>query len=240
MNMERPRGLFVTGTDTEVGKSLVAGGLAAVLREDGIDVGVMKPAETGCAKDDGRFVASDAEFLRFMAGVSDPVEAIVPYTFREPLAPAVAAEAEGVGLDVEDVVKRFAELAHKHEFMIVEGAGGLMVPFSGSFMMIDLIKRLELAVLIVGRAHLGTINHTLLTVRCAQAEGIEVKGIVLNNLVGEDAGPAMATNPEVIASHTDVPVLGVVPYLENVSPDVSFKDRIVRAIRDKVNWKALL
>ena len=107
-------------------------------------------------------------------------------------------------------------------------------------MVIDLVKRLELPVLIVGRAHLGTINHTLLTVRCAQAEALDVKGIVLNNVLGEDAGPAVSTNAGVIASHTGVPVLGVVPYLQNVCPDLNSKKLIVRAIRENVNWKVLV
>ena len=223
-----------------MGKSLVAGGLAAVLREEGIDVGVMKPAETGCAKSDGTFIASDAEFLRFMADVTDPLESIVPYTFRDPLAPAVAARAESVAIDVDHVSQQFDKLAQKHEFMIVEGAGGLLVPFSASLMVIDLIKLLSLPVLIVGRAHLGTINHTLLTVRCAQDEGLHVKAIVLNNVAGEDAGPALRSNPDVISFHTDVPVLGVVPHLKDVATDVQSKKRIIETIREHLEWKVLV
>lgn len=236
--MVKPRGIFVTGTDTGVGKSIIAGGLAAVLRERGIDVGVMKPAETGCAGADGLMKAADAQFLKDVSEVTDPLTSIVPFRFREPLAPAVAAKREGIHLDVQKVVQQFNELNAIHPFMIVEGAGGLLVPFSGSLLIIDLIKLLRLPVLIVSRAHLGAINHTLLTVRCAQAEFLSVCGIVINNGI-VDVTVASKTNPEVIAALTDVPIWGVVPYEDGLVPDKSCKERIAALLCSHLNLEIL-
>lgn len=238
--MRRRQGVFVTGTDTEVGKSIVAGGIAGILRESGIDVGVMKPAETGCSKKDGAFIASDGEFLREMAGSQDPLISVVPYQLKEPLAPAVAAQIEGISIDVDKVVRTFEELSQQHEFMVVEGVGGMLVPFSSSFLVVDLIKLLSLPVLIVGRLNLGTINHTLLTVRCAQAASLTIRGIVLNSVTAEQESVATRTNPGVIASLTDVPIIGVIPYGDDISPDGASRNVIVNTIRKHVNWQSLL
>jgi len=191
------RGLFVTGTDTGVGKSIVTGGLAGLLRKQGINVGVMKPVETGCLHDDGSFLPTDAQFLKDMSGVDAPLEEIVPYRFKEPLAPSVAAEREGITIDSNHLVKKFEHISRHHDVMLVEGAGGLLVPLYQKFLFIDLVKRFKLPVLIVSRATLGTINHTLLTLRAARAEKVPVAGIVINNL-SPKRSVASETNPEVL------------------------------------------
>jgi len=230
------RGLFITGTDTGVGKTIVAGGLAALLRERGVAVGVMKPVETGCALLDGNLVPSDAEFLRIMSGVEDPLETVVPYRFREPLAPGVAAELEGEQLSMDKIVKQFEEISARYDLTLVEGAGGLLVPLQGKLLVVDLIKLLKLPTLIVARADLGTINHTLLTVRCACQEKVPVVGIVLNNIAAKRS-LAAKTNREVIAGLTDVPVWGVLPYHEDAAPRESSKTTIVKLIENHLNLR---
>jgi dethiobiotin synthetase len=228
------RGLFVTGTDTGVGKTIVTGGLAAILRERGVAVGVMKPAETGCALADGNFIPSDAQFLRTMSGVEDPLETVVPYRFREPLAPAVAAELEGAHISTPRLVEHFEKIAARYDFTLVEGAGGLLVPLKGDFLILDLIKLLKLPILIVARADLGTINHTLLTVRCAQDEKVPIAGIVLNTLSSKRS-VAAKTNRDVIAGLTDVPIWGVLPFLKDAIPSESSKEKIVALIEKHLN-----
>jgi dethiobiotin synthetase len=228
------RGLFVTGTDTGVGKSIVTGGLAAVLREQGANVGVMKPVETGCLHDDGSFFPADAQFLKDMSGVDTPLEEIVPYQFKEPLAPSVAAEREGITIDSNQLVKKFEHISRHHDFMLVEGAGGLLVPFYQKFLFIDLVKLFKLPVLIVSRATLGTINHTLLTLRAARAEKVPVAGIVINNLSPERS-VASETNPEVIARLVDVPVWGVLPYQAEIQPHFSCRETIMKLVRGHLN-----
>jgi len=232
------RGLFVTGTDTGVGKSIVTGGLAAVLREHGVNVGVMKPVETGCLQKDGSFFPADAQFLKEMAGVGLPLELIVPYQFKEPLAPSVAAEREGITIDSNQLVKKFEHLSHHHDVMLVEGAGGLLVPLYQKILFIDLVKRFKLPVLIVSRATLGTINHTLLTFRAARAEKVPVVGIVINNLSPEK-NAASETNPEVITRLVDIPVWGVLPYQVELKPHFSCRETIVKLVRNYLNEKYL-
>ncbi len=230
------RGLFITGTDTGVGKTIVTGGLAAILRERGVAVGVMKPAETGCALADGNLIPSDAAFLRTMSGVQDPLETVVPYRFREPLAPAVAAELEGVHISTHKLVEHFKEISARYDFTLVEGAGGLLVPLKEGFLMLDLIKLLKLPVLIVARADLGTINHTLLTVRCARHEKVPIAGIVLNTLSSKKS-IAVKTNRNVIAGLTDVPIWGVIPFHKDAMPCESSKEKIVELIQKHLNLR---
>lgn len=174
------RGWFVTGTDTGVGKTVVSCTIARELRARGIDVGVMKPAETGVEAAG----PLDAIALREAAGVDDPLELICPQTFALPAAPTIAAEAEGREVDAHAIRNAWRELAARHERMIVEGAGGLLVPIWKNATMADLAEELGLPLLIVARASLGTINHTLLSVEAAERRGLDVAGVVISHATG--------------------------------------------------------
>lgn len=206
----RARGIFITGTDTGVGKTVVAAGLAAALRADGVDVGVMKPAETGCAEGPDGLRALDAELLARAAGVTDPPELVCPVRLREPLAPSVAAEAEATRVDLGAIRSAFNHLAERHPLVLVEGAGGIGVPLHEDYLMADLALDLGLPVLIVARPSLGTLNHTLLTVEFARARSLKVLGVVISGMPAEsDRDSAERTNPVVLPGLTGVPVLGI-------------------------------
>ena len=200
------RGLFITGTDTGVGKTLVGAGLAASLRNSGMDIGVMKPIETGFS-----LRSSDAFFLRRMAGVNDPLESIAPYRLKHPLSPFAAAQIEKVSIRFEKIMQAYRTLLKKHQALFVEGAGGLLVPISREKMIADLALYLKLPVLIISRTGLGTLNHTLLSVEVARQRGIEVAGVIFNHL-GPRRGLAEKTNPSVIRRFLAVPILGEIPY----------------------------
>jgi len=171
----RRRGFFISGTDTGVGKTLAACALVRALRARGTDVGVMKPIETG-VRDAGPL---DAQALRDAAGVGDSLEAICPLQFALPAAPNVAAAAEGRGIDLGLLSQSFDELARRHEMMVVEGAGGLLVPTADGCDMGDLAEQLGLALIVVARMGLGTINHTLLTLREIERRGLGLAGVIL-------------------------------------------------------------
>ena len=208
----RYKGVFVTGTDTGVGKTFAAGLLAAGLRRQGVDVGIMKPLESGCPSQEGRLVPEDALYLASMAGVKDGLDLLCPYRFAEPLAPGVAAEKNRVAVDLDAIAGAFEELARRHQLVIVEGAGGLLVPIAPQLLTPHLIKRLSLPVLVVAVNRLGTINHTLLTVREAQRLGLEVLGVIINN-AEEHPDLSAKTNVEVLKRFLPVPLLGEIPYL---------------------------
>jgi dethiobiotin synthetase len=220
MNLQLPdipkvRGIFITGTDTDVGKTLVAAGLTAALRQRGVKAGYFKPVQSGCPEENGRLIPTDARRVRDLAELPEPLEVLTPITLRLPLAPGVAAAREGVEVDLEKVALSFRELASRYGFLVVEGAGGLYVPLVNTeFLVLDLARWLQLPLLVVARAGLGTINHTALTVLAARHAGLPVAGVILNRC---SAAPGLAeqTNPQVIEALTGVPILGKVPEIAN-------------------------
>ena len=230
-NNNMAQGIFITGTGTEIGKTVIAGGLAAALKQTGTDVGVMKPISTGDT--------ADAAFLKHAAQVEDALSLINPIYLRHPLAPAVAARIEDTEIDLSRVETAFAELQQRYDFLIVEGVGGIAVPIQDDFLVAQLIQRLALPILIVATTGLGTLNHTLLTVTFAQQFNIHIAGIVLNGLRSENAGLAEATNPVEIEKLTGIPVIGVVPYekqLDTPYPDLTF---LAEFTNQHIAWRKL-
>jgi dethiobiotin synthetase len=212
----RIKGVFVTGTDTGVGKTWIAAGIAAVWRCWGLPATYFKPVQSGCPEEGGRPVPTDARLARELAGMDEPLELLTPIALRLPLAPGVAAEREGVAVDLNRVAGALEELAGRYQFFVVEGAGGLYVPLVGThFLVLDLVRWLRLPLLVVGRAGLGSINHTALTVMAARQAGLPVAGVILNRYPAQP-GPAEETNPGVIAALTETPVLGLVPEIPDL------------------------
>ena len=196
-------GLFVTATDTGVGKTWVACALARAAVRRGLRVATMKPCETGDGDDGARLLEAAGRPL-------DPSLAR-PYRFHLPASPEVAARAEGAAVDPAHLAHCYAQLAAAADFTIVEGAGGLYVPLAPGLLMADLAVRLGLPLLIVARASLGTVNHTLLTLEAARARRLAVAGVVLCRAV-DSAGPEESTNPDAIATYGRVPILGTFPH----------------------------
>ncbi len=209
-------GLFITGTDTGVGKTFVARGIAAALRGRGRRVGVLKPVETGCGGGLARRPA-DALALRAAAGSALPLDRICPYQLDAPLAPDVAARLENIRIDPEAIVAAFRAIEPAHDLTLVEGAGGLLVPLAGRYSMADLARDLDLPLLVVVDSKLGAINHTLLTLEAAAARGLPVRGYVLNHASAADE--AAATNASVLARCTDTPCLGTIAWTRAAERD---------------------
>ncbi len=201
-------GVFVTGTDTGVGKTVVSCALASGLRARGVDVGVMKPAETGVPADG----PMDARALRAAAAVSDPLDRICPQTFALPAAPTVAAAHEGRSVDVGAIDAAHRALREAHDFLVVEGAGGLRVPAAEGLDMAGLAARLGLPILLVARAALGTINHTRLTLEALRTEGLPLVGVVINHVDGP-LSEADALNLRALTDEIIEDLVGVVPPL---------------------------
>lgn len=201
--------LFVTGTDTGVGKTVVACALLLALRRRGVAVGALKPVETGCP---AHGWPPDGAALAAAAGLDLPRPAVVPYALPEPLAPAVAARRAGIAIDLDVLDSAFQAQRARSELVVVEGAGGLAVPVTGNVDMADLAARWRLPLLVVARPGLGTLNHTVLTVAYARARGLAVLGIVLNPWP-EAPGIVEETNPQELARLTGVPLLGRLPRL---------------------------
>jgi len=232
-------GVFVTATDTEVGKTMVAGAIARALRDRGRKVGVFKPAASGCKTVGGKLVSDDAEFLAACAGVDDSAD-VAPLRFAEPLAPNVAAAAAGETVDLDAMFAAYRRVAGASDCVVAEGVGGLLCPLSDDFWVVHLAQLCRLPLVIVARPGLGTINHTLLTLHAARSAGLEVAGVVINRYPEAADDASMRTNARQIADRGDVAVLCVVPDDPAASVEQgTLTPRVLDAIGG-VDWASLM
>lgn len=206
-------GIFITGTDTGVGKTLVTAALALHLKKHGFSVGVMKPIETGVspAKD----TQSDAARLRSIVENEEPTGAIRPYSFELPVAPLAAAQAVGQVINPETIRKVYRLLSGRYHYTVVEGIGGVQVPITTKMTVTDLIKQLRLPAVVVGRSGLGGVNHALLTIEALRRKHIHVIALVLNRTHAVRSALARVqerSTIEILRKQAGIPVLGPLPY----------------------------
>jgi len=236
-------GLFITGTDTGVGKTVITAGLLGALRRRGINAMAIKPIQSGGILRDNQLVSEDAHFYGVVTDLPYTSRELNPICLQAPLAPAVAAEAEGVTISLKNMIDHFRRISAEHQLTIVEGAGGLIVPLVGTEKtMADLAVSIDLPLVIVARPNLGTINHTCLTVAYAKARGLKVAGIIINMYDHQNAGVAERTNPGMIETMTGVPILGLVPRVEGltVEGDNPQAGALISIIENYVNIDQLL
>lgn len=214
------QGFFVTATDTGVGKTEVACALLRAGRAAGVDAVGMKPAQSGLVPGE----LSDAERLHEASDRVEPLAAICPYTLVAPLAPAVAARLEGRTIELPRIVEAARSLAVRHGAIVVEGAGGLLVPLTDRESYADLAVALGLPLIVVGRAGLGTVNHVLLTVEAARRRGLAIAAIVLNRTSPQD-DPSVAHNAAEIGRLTGLDVVGPLAF----KADIADRSRSVQA-----------
>ena len=226
------RGLFITGTDTGVGKTFVACGIVGMLQARGFRVGVMKPVETGCSNGDTLHPA-DATALRAAARSGEALATICPYRFKVPTAPDVAARLTGIRIDPSVILNSYRTIEASHDVTLVEGAGGLLVPIVDRYTMADLARDMALPILVVVNSKLGAINHTLLTLECAKTRDLSTAGYILNRVSNTD-DIATTTNAELLARCTDVPCLGSMGCIESQNVDPT------TAVEAAISWDTLV
>ena len=212
------RGIFVTATDTGVGKTLVTAALVAHLTQRGIDVGVMKPIETGVSRSNK--AQSDGARLRRAAGSHDPMAEVCPYVFRLPVVPLSAARAEGTTVRVATIMRTFRTLQSRHEVLLVEGVGGVHVPVTWSLDISDIIYQMKFSAIVVGRSGLGGINHALMTLHALRRRKIPIVALVLNQrrpVHTKTARMQEQTTVTLLRRLAKVPVVGPLPYSPSVN-----------------------
>lgn len=226
-------GIFITGTDTDVGKTVVAAGLALVLRERGIKVGIMKPVATGCYGPEERLISSDAAFLMEAAENEFP-PLHSPVRLRNPLSPNVAAMLEKKEIRIDRILKSYHELQRHYDFLIVEGIGGLLVPLKKDYYVANLVRDMKLPLVIVSYAGLGAINHTMLTIDAATIRGLEIKGVIFNRASINNYSLAELTNPKVIQDLSGVQILGSLPEIENLHIETCQFGKLKEIFRERI------
>jgi dethiobiotin synthetase len=236
--LTRPQipGLFITGTDTGVGKTLVAAAIANWFSRRGARTAVCKPMATGCVRRREGLVSEDAEFLAHHADAKFSLNTICPQRFAEPLAPAIAAERAKQKIEWNAIDSAIQMMCRQSDVLIVEGIGGILVPVDRQLTVVDMARWLGLPAVVVARAGLGTINHTLLTIAALRQASVPVAGVVINQFPSETPTAVEETNPRAIEKWGKTSVLCFVPRftgpaIPDLPPDV------VAAI-EPVDWSA--
>lgn len=213
MNRKPEHGLFITGTDTDVGKTYIAAAIARCLVQQGCRVGVYKPVASGCDERDGRRVATDAEQLWQAAGSPLTVDDVCPQKFLAPLAPHVAAREEGCEVDPERLIEGIEAWAD-FDFVLVEGAGGLMSPLHDELYVADVAEAMGYPLVVVAANRIGVINQTLQTLIAAATfrDGLSVAGVILNDVTEQDGDESQHTNEDELVARSVPPLLARVAH----------------------------
>jgi dethiobiotin synthetase len=240
MRLPKHKGLFITGTDTGVGKTLIAGGIAHVLAQQGLRVGVFKPIATGCHMEKGRLVSDDAKFLIKCSNCSCGLAVVNPITYATPAAPIVAAEIENHAIDYGRIEDAYRFICEHHDIVIVEGIGGIRVPVSKRVDVLELADQFGLPVVVVTRPNLGTINHTLLTADAIRINDLPFAGVVISGHKPDTTDPAEATVARIISEFDDIKILSVVPHDPASSVEQNTLGQPVIDALAKVDWKKIV
>ena len=225
---------FITGTDTGVGKTTITAALAACIKKLGVNVGVMKPMATGIPQKSG-FKSSDVSVLCQSCGVDDTEDLVNPVFMPLPASPYDVCKILDLKFDRKIIFEKFEKLKNKHEMLLVEGIGGIMTPISRDYFVADMIKGMDLETIIVTRSTLGTLNHTMMTVKTCHDYQIPIKGIIINNY-DEKGGPAEKNSPSTIYEITNIPILGILPFVK----DYQNLEMMISHVEKNIDLKSLI
>ena len=214
------KGIFIIGTDTNVGKTLITASLGWMLSRKINNIGIMKPFATADKPFSKKYRSEDVAILCDSIGMVEAEENVNPYFFPLPCSPFMATEILKLKeVDLNYALNKYEYLSKIYDFILIEGIGGLLVPLNSESTLLDFIKLVDLDVIIVTRSTIGTLNHTLLTVRECRANGIDIRGIIVNKMSSQP-NEIEANTPQFIEKLTKVPLLGVVPYYEFLTPNL--------------------
>lgn len=226
------KSLFITGTDTDIGKTYITAGLAVTLRKIGVDVGVMKPFAAGSAQKKG-FKSEDVEILSSAAQVHDPENLVNPQFFPMTASPYTAWKTMKIKPKISSIISSFKKLSKIHEMLLVEGMGGIMTPILKDYFVTDLIKEMKIPTIVVARTKVGTVNHTIMTLKMCEKYRIPIKGIIINDF--DSDGYKTKELIRDLKNLTGVPILGTIPFIEDMSDSSMYK-----IFKKNLNMKLIL
>jgi len=223
---------FITGTDTDVGKTYITAGLAVSFRKMGIDVGVMKPFAAGSAQKKG-FKSEDLEILSRAAQVNDPEKLTNPQFFPIPASPYTAWMNLKIKPKIPTILSSFKKLSQLHDVLLVEGMGGIMTPILKNYYITHLIKDMSIPAIIVTRSNVGTVNHTIMTVKMCNEFKIPIKGIIINDF--DSDGYKIKELTRDLKHLLGVSILGTIPFIDDLSDSSMYK-----IFKKNIDFKLLL
>jgi dethiobiotin synthetase len=230
------KGLFITATDTGLGKTVISGAIAKILRQADKNIGVFKPIATGCRSTIDGLVSEDAEFLSCCAESEFSLDDITPITYSTPAAPLACEVAEHRRVDIEKIAAAYNYICSKTDCVIVEGIGGIRVPITAGLDVLGMAKAFGLPVVIVARPNLGTINHTLLTIEAIRSANLPLAGVIINGYDDSKADFACQSAPAIIADIGKTQILAVVPFDDRTNIENGIiGDSIIASLSD-VDW----
>lgn len=226
------KSLFITGTDTDVGKTYVTAGLAVTFRKMGVDIGIMKPFAAGTAQKTG-FKSEDVEILANAAQVNDSELLLNPQFFPIAASPYTALKNLKIKPNIKLIMEQFKKLSKLHSMLLVEGMGGIMTPILKNYFVSDLIKDMKLSTIITTRTKVGTINHTIMTCKMCEKYKIPVRGIIINDF--DTDGYNVKELKRDLEDLTSFPVIGTIPFIDDMS-DAS----LYRVFKKNIDFKLIL
>lgn len=204
--------IFITGTDVNVGKTFITAAIAALMQSLGYKTGVYKPFQIGAEEKNGFLMSPDLAYIKKVDGFLDTA---CTYIMKTTSSPYIAAEIDKLHIDITAIARDYKQLNEKCELVLTEGVGGLCVPISSNYLLSDIVKFLNLPIIIVANPDLGTINHTLLTINYAKQQGLNVRGVIINKYPQGSDSIAIRTAPRLIEEYSDAKVLGIIKDIEN-------------------------
>lgn len=213
------KGFFITGTDTDAGKTVASAAIVSLLKDKGVNVVPVKPAQTGCTSINGKLNAPDLDFTLKITDLKlehEIKDLLSPYKFEPACSPHLAANLANCKITVKKIVESIKQISDKSDTMVIEGAGGIMVPLNDSEMMIDLMSMLSLPVILTARPGLGTINHTLLSIKALRDRGLEVAGVIFCATEPLKGDYIEMDNVKSIEKFGNIKVLGTIPFIDNI------------------------
>ncbi len=220
------KGVFIVGTDTDVGKTVVTAGIMHLLRSNGYNATYFKAALSGAFEVGNELIPGDTKLACDVSNLEEVYENITPYVYKSAVSPHLAAKLENNPIQIDLIKEKYDYLKKKYDYIVVEGSGGIICPLiddeRGLYTLENLIKDLNMSVIIVARAGVGTINHTVITVKYIESQGINVRGIIINNYIDN---LICNDNIQMIEKFTKVPIIGKLKHIDNL------KDNMLQAIR---------
>lgn len=223
---------FITGSDTDVGKTIVTAGMARALSDMGAKIGIMKPFAAGEQQTSG-YQSEDTEILAKAARVNDPESLLTPQFFPIPASPFTASQNLGTKVDLDLVLDSYRKLSEKYDVMLVEGMGGIMTPILKDYFVANLVVDMNSNAIIVTRSRIGTVNHTLMTTKLCSQYKIPVTGIIINNFDSE--GYTASELKRDFDELTGLKTLGTIPRIDDLSIE-----NVSKIIKNQIDLNSLL